>query len=798
MTKRAGREVSHNMHYAFEDFFKTATGYSPYPYQKALANGKIPDMLSAPTGAGKTEAAVLCMWLWRRLNDDSKQNTPRRLVYCLPMRTLVEQTRKRINDYIKRLNLDENIKPRVITLMGGSVDRDYAMYPEDDAIIIGTQDMLLSRALNRGYAASPFRWPVEFGLLNNDCMWIMDEVQLMHNGLAASVQLDAFRKNMKTYGPHKTVWMSATIDKNWLDTVDSNTSDMSLMEMSEDDRKDPNLEKKNMAVKILKIMDFEVSGDEYKEPDVKKIMDLHVDGSLTLVIVNTVKRAQSIYRKIKEMSGRQELLLIHSRFRVQDRKAIADKLVEIHNQKRDAIVISTQVIEAGMDISARTLVTETAPWPSMIQRFGRCNRNGEDKDASVHVIMLKSSGHPPYDDKGMVEAAENVKKNEGQSVSPWNIKFDGNKMIYESIIRRPDLINLFDTTPDISGGYTDISAYVRSNERSRDVHVFWKTWNGINPPNYKAARDEMCNVPIGEIKKKNGRTYVYNHVKEMWVWINSYDMRPGQTILLHGEYGRYTSDLGWDPDSTTLVNETHERGKNEDSVSGDSQSQGRKLITLSEHTVNVMREMDAINAHIKYDEWPADVLKDAAMLHDIGKAYYLFQNAIKDAKDSDKIWAKCKDMRKYEIPNFRHEAVSAMAILKKAENDDDPSKAYLMAYVVAAHHGKVRMSMRNTSGAIIFRGKEYILGVPVGEASAIPNFLARSDVDKSLKNNTWRDRNLIITSDIAKVGKPSGYRASWIQITHNLLAKYGPFRLAYLETILRAADSRASSKEGRE
>ena len=169
------------MRYAFEGFFKTATGYSPYPYQKELANGKIPDMLSAPTGAGKTEAAVLCMWLWRRLNDDSRQKTPRRLVYCLPMRTLVEQTRKRVNGYIERLDLDESIKPRVITLMGGSVDRDYSLYPEDDAIIIGTQDMLLSRALNRGYAANPFRWPVEFGLLNNDCMWIMDEVQLMHS-----------------------------------------------------------------------------------------------------------------------------------------------------------------------------------------------------------------------------------------------------------------------------------------------------------------------------------------------------------------------------------------------------------------------------------------------------------------------------------------------------------------------------------------------------------------------------------------------------------------------------------------
>ena len=42
--------------------------------------------------------------------------------------------------------------------------------------------MLLSRALNRGYAASRARWPVQFGLVNNDCCWVLDEVQLMGPG----------------------------------------------------------------------------------------------------------------------------------------------------------------------------------------------------------------------------------------------------------------------------------------------------------------------------------------------------------------------------------------------------------------------------------------------------------------------------------------------------------------------------------------------------------------------------------------------------------------------------------------
>ena len=53
--------------------------------------------------------------------------------------------------------------------------------------------MMLSRALNRGYAAPRARWPVDFGLLQHDALWVLDEIQLMDVGLATSAQLGAFR-----------------------------------------------------------------------------------------------------------------------------------------------------------------------------------------------------------------------------------------------------------------------------------------------------------------------------------------------------------------------------------------------------------------------------------------------------------------------------------------------------------------------------------------------------------------------------------------------------------------------------
>ncbi len=78
-------------------------------------------------------------------------------------------------------------------LLGGEERSDWALWPERDAILIGTQDMLLSRAMNRGYAAGRARWPLEFGFLNTDCLWVFDEIQIMDTGLASSLQFDAWR-----------------------------------------------------------------------------------------------------------------------------------------------------------------------------------------------------------------------------------------------------------------------------------------------------------------------------------------------------------------------------------------------------------------------------------------------------------------------------------------------------------------------------------------------------------------------------------------------------------------------------
>lgn len=220
--------TSNGMNY--HDFFRQATRkLVPYSYQQQLAEGEWPDLLDVPTGMGKT-AAVTLAWLWKRgwrqggRGNDRDCRTPRRLVWCLPMRVLVEQTRDNIIDWLRNLNVHGALglgKVSVHVLMGGEDDLDsWVEFPEEDMILIGTQDMLLSRALMRGYGMSRYEWPIHFSLLHNDCLWVYDEVQLMGAGLATSAQLEAFRRSFTLAMPSRSLWVSATQRPEWLATVD--------------------------------------------------------------------------------------------------------------------------------------------------------------------------------------------------------------------------------------------------------------------------------------------------------------------------------------------------------------------------------------------------------------------------------------------------------------------------------------------------------------------------------------------------------------------------------------------------
>ncbi|MEX2043898.1 MAG: DEAD/DEAH box helicase, partial [Opitutus sp.] len=407
---------------SFETFFRRATateshpdGHRPYDYQRRLAgdtDGRPCEsqLISIPTGLGKTAAVVLA-WLWNRVAhpDAAHRDTwPRRLVYCLPMRTLVEQTRDEARGWVNKLVQTGAIpldrKPCTVVLMGGetleSEEKDWDIHPEADAILIGTQDMLLSRALNRGYGMSRYRWPMHFGLLNHDALWVLDETQLIGVGIETTAQLDAFRHAFAaaldpvTASPRAfTWWMSATLAEARLATVDQpQPLALPRTELTATDHKLKPVEQRFSARKpITPVVGLKLSSSAEKETATyaKQVAALvqkqHLTGTFTLVVLNNVARAQAVFLALRALGVPEEhLALIHSRFRSADRE---------HHQRLlfapgERIVVATQAVEAGVDISARLLITELASWSSLVQRFGRCNRTGTIDNAEIVWIDL--------------------------------------------------------------------------------------------------------------------------------------------------------------------------------------------------------------------------------------------------------------------------------------------------------------------------------------------------------------------------------------------------------------------------
>jgi CRISPR-associated endonuclease/helicase Cas3 len=788
----------------YRDFFKTATGgRTPYPYQERFAEAdQLWHLVRAPTGTGKTATAVLG-WLWRLRH--SGKPTPRRLVYCLPMRVLVEQSEREAQGWLKNLDLADKIKVHV--LMGGVEAEDWFLQPEQPAVLIGTQDMLLSRALNRGYAASRFHWPVDFGLLNNDCLWVFDEPQLMASGVSTSAQLAGLRKALGTFGDSLSVWMSATLEPCWLDTIDFRgkfPGEPLELDKEDHDPKRP-LHKRMTAVKTLAKLDAESSSDT--KDVARAVLQKHVANTQTLVVLNTVDRAKAVYaalEKIGKKSPTLKLLLIHSRFRPHERKQLNDQLQAKSPEAVDRIIVATQVVEAGVDISSRTLITELAPWSSIVQRIGRCNRTGDDGPGCAFWIDLDTDMQaPPYEVADLQFSQEQLKKLDGGDVSPKALEdFKQTEQIilpfeHKHVLRRRDLLDLFDTAPDLSGNDIDIQRFVRSDDPETDLQVFWRDISDDGPTTDEPSpeRRELCSVPLGKAREfletlaeKRGAGYIWDHLDGEWVKLDRKQLRPGLVIMLPASAGGYDwneetkTGKGWDPENRAVIRALPPEQKvREEAAGSDPLSEQSRPLTITVHTQNVCKQLGELLTVMKglADNW-GPYLEKAACWHDLGKAHAAFQTGMRNANpalDPKQLWAKSGNNARlrHGRKHFRHELASALAVLQEA-------MPFPVAYLIAAHHGRVRLAIRALPGEDEPPESDKPFALGVYQDDLLP-------LTELADGQVWQEKTLDLTP------MQLGGETSWTACALKLLAELGPFKLAYLEAILRAADVRASRKE---
>ena len=888
----------------FDVFFnRLSGGLGSHDWQQELADHDTcaNRLIRIPTGFGKT-LGVLAAWAWHRVLQGN-DGWPRRLVWCLPMRVLVEQTENEVRSALEHLHVlwnggSHDGKVGVHLLMGGANAGRWHLYPECDAVLIGTQDMLLSRALNRGYGSPRGRWPMEFGLLNHDALWVMDEVQLMDVGLATSGQLQVFREedqaDRKLLRPCFTWWMSATLQRTWLEKSPDTTSLVKNLGMHRIEPENRTGHLWDDVTKPLEVREFDKTNAL-----AHVISQRHRDRGcgregLTLVVLNTVKLAVEIREVLKRDRELREagtdIRLVHSRFRPAERRTWREEFLnrEACGPGTNRIIVATQVVEAGVDISASLLVTELSPWPSLVQRFGRCARWGgtghvliadfdhdNDKKAAPYAVAELQAARTACDalqDAGPTHLERF--EEEHQALLPHLYPYEP-----KHLLLRHELDELFDTSPDLSGADIDISRFIRSGNE-RDVQVFWAEVAKHDRPlaSLKPTRDELCNVPFleaGKWLKQGLRAWFWDWLSGEWRLFKSRDAFPGQTLLVESAAGGYRPDSGWDPAShvpvkpvereTAVVYESQacwkkeggdlcsgtrrvRRLEREDQADGADEDESLSVTdtwqTIATHGLQVGEGVERIAAKVVPAK--AGLLHLAGRWHDLGKAHPAFQASIKAddrpaerkdiAKAPDCAWP-CSRHNMYRIDSndqrcgFRHELASTLGLFGVLQRHEPRHPALLgpwgaffdametdkvaeqlgnspgspppteleqeilnlsanefdlVAYLVCAHHGKVRMAWHASppdqeanDRQLRIRGvrqddelPQVLLATANGEFYPLPaTSLDLSPSAMGLSPRTGR---------------------SWAERVLDLVGRHGPFTLAWLEALLRAADQRAS------
>jgi CRISPR-associated endonuclease/helicase Cas3 len=690
----------------FGHFFYTATGFAPYQWQTRVAMDGLPEVLNVPTGFGKTEGSSLA-WAWRRLVKGCGDE-PLHLIYCLPMRNLVRQTVDRLRTCFGHLKGWGNFPHiHVYQLMSGAADSEWESRPDEPWVLVGTQDQLLSRALNRGYSMSRYKWPLHFGLLNHDCHWIIDEIQLMGPGLWTTAQLDWMRqKRFRMLKPCRSTWMSATVGLGFLATSDREKAGIdSAAPLNPQLHNDPAAAKRLAARRPIEMLAW--TPKQKKMPIEKRIAQeawsKHKPGTLSLVVCNTVEAAQKIY---KLMPAGAPKLLLTGRFRQVDRKAAEECLSDFEDLRKKAggvidgdpgiICVSTQVIEAGLDISAHLLWTALAPWPSLVQRLGRLNRDGLYNESARAFVWDLKEDEPwefggekfigPYPKADTDHARELVKAIADFSTRhPFIGALDQLSRTHSQELQQAlqpkqypypralDVHGLFATEADLHGGFTDVSAFVRDVDPDADVTVFWREWSGIPPVSEELTGptfdpQEGCPVPYFRVqqmlKNQNDNAWIWDDEQDEWVQLDPRQLRPGMLIMLRQATGGYDLKLGWTGSGQDKLVGLKPPGRPWPSSDEECTELGY-WSSLSDHLEDTRAEAEKLcdavlpKSEANFVPFRAAVI-EAAALHDIGKAHPQWQSALpaKTLSGPD-LLAKCPRVLGIDVVGRERDAVIA-------------------------------------------------------------------------------------------------------------------------------------------
>jgi CRISPR-associated endonuclease/helicase Cas3 len=392
-----------------------------FEHQKQAAQTQGAVLLIAPTGSGKTEAALL--WAVRQLDSSGRL---RRLFYTLPYQASMNAMKLRLNDtfgeanvglqhgrallaYYRLLLDDETQYDARAAVQQSRWARNLAQLNYPPVRIFSPYQMLKGMYRLKGYET----------LLSDyhGALFIFDEIHAYEVKRLALIlkTIEYLRLNFGA----RFIVMSATFPtlvKEWLQAALGSaveiTATQALFQKFQRHR--------------LRLLDGELT-----DPDnLERIVADALTGKSVLVVCNLVARAQEVYEilagELEEAGIKVELL--HGRFNMRDRsrkeQRVRDSAGRDEAKRQPIVLVATQAVEVSLDIDLDTIYTDPAPLEALVQRFGRINRRRLNKNlAEVYVFRAwdREKQKRVYQEVLVEKTLEILERENGRPISEGQI-----------------------------------------------------------------------------------------------------------------------------------------------------------------------------------------------------------------------------------------------------------------------------------------------------------------------------------------------------------------------------------------
>ena len=405
---------------SFPACFSALTGHRPLRWQtrlfERLRHGDIPRACDLPTGLGKT--SIIPIWLIALADQGRTSAVPRRLVYIVNRRTVVDQATEVVERMRERLRNpgddrwgthektltalrhtlqalsasgDKHDVLAVSTLRGELADNQkWKEDPARPAIVVGTIDMIGSKLLFSGYGDGPYHRAHHAGLVGQDVLIVHDEAHLTPAFSDVLRGVVHAQQHAHALRPVQVVELSAT--------QRDGGDDRDVLGLQAEDEKDALVRDRLGATKCLRL-------HEVDESDViTKLVELATRHDRTkskvLIYVRTPEHAQKVANALKkDLRGAADeyLALLTGTIRGHERDQLVKQnlvyralLDHESNVGRTVYLVSTSAGEVGIDLDADHMVCDAATLDAMIQRLGRVNRRGgKRRTAFVDVVAQR-------------------------------------------------------------------------------------------------------------------------------------------------------------------------------------------------------------------------------------------------------------------------------------------------------------------------------------------------------------------------------------------------------------------------